>query len=64
MALDRHQIAKRIAQEVQKGFIVNLGIGIPTLVANYISDEKQVLLHSEKRFIGYRPLSFGIRSGC
>ena len=55
MALDRHQIAKRIAQEVQKGFIVNLGIGIPTLVANYISDEKQVLLHSENGLLGIGP---------
>jgi len=55
MALDRHQIARRIAQEVQKGFIVNLGIGIPTLVANYISDEKQVLLHSENGLLGIGP---------
>ena len=60
MALDRQQIAKRIAQEVQKGFIVNLGIGIPTLVANYIPDEKQVLLHSGKRFVGDRPFPFKV----
>ncbi len=55
MALDRHQIAKRIAQEVQKGFIVNLGIGIPTLVANYISPDKRVLLHSENGLLGIGP---------
>ncbi len=55
MALDRNQIAKRIAEEVQKGFIVNLGIGIPTLVANYIPREKQVLLHSENGFLGIGP---------
>lgn len=55
MALDRLQIAQRIAQEVQKGFIVNLGIGIPTLVANYIPEEKQVLLHSENGLLGIGP---------
>lgn len=55
MPLDRHQMAKRIAQEVQKGFIVNLGIGIPTLVSNYIPEEKQVLLHSENGLLGIGP---------
>ena len=55
MPLDRHQIAKRIAQEVKKGSIVNLGIGIPTLVGNYIPDEKQVLLHSENGLLGIGP---------
>ena len=55
MALDRHQIALRIAQEVQQGFIVNLGIGIPTLVANCIPSEKQVLLHSENGLLGIGP---------
>ena len=55
MPLETYQIAKRIAQEVQKGFIVNLGIGMPTLVANYISDEKEVLLHSENGLLGIGP---------
>lgn len=55
MPLDRHQIAKRIAKEVHKGFIVNLGIGIPTLVGNYIPEEKQVLLHSENGLLGIGP---------
>ena len=55
MSLDRNQIAKRIAQEIQDGFIVNLGIGIPTLVSNYISKEKQVLLHSENGLLGLGP---------
>ena len=55
MPLNRHQMAQRIAQEVQKGFIVNLGIGIPTLVGNYIPDEKQVLLHSENGLLGIGP---------
>ena len=52
MPLDRNQMVMRIAQEVQEGFIVNLGIGIPTLVSNYIPDEKQVLLHSENGLLG------------
>ena len=55
MPLDRNQMAQRIAQEVQKGFIVNLGIGIPTLVGNYIPEEKQVLLHSENGLLGIGP---------
>ena len=55
MPLSRQQIAQRIAQEVERGFIVNLGIGLPTLVANYISEEKQVLLHSENGLLGIGP---------
>ena len=55
MSLDRNQMAQRIAQEVQNGFIVNLGIGIPTLVSNYIPEEKQVLLHSENGLLGIGP---------
>ncbi len=48
MALDKYGIAKRIAQEVKDGYYVNLGIGIPTLVANYI----QVMLQSENGLLG------------
>ena len=48
-------IAKRVAQELKNGDVVNLGIGIPTLVANYISDDKKVILHSENGFIGLGP---------
>ena len=55
MPLDRNQMAQRIAQEVQEGFIVNLGIGIPTLVSNYIPEEKRVLLHSENGLLGIGP---------
>lgn len=52
MPLTRDQIAKRIAQEVEDGFVVNLGIGIPTLVANYIPDNKFVMFQSENGLLG------------
>jgi 3-oxoacid CoA-transferase subunit B len=55
MPLTRDQIAKRIAQEVEDGFVVNLGIGIPTLVANYIPKSKFVMLQSENGLLGMGP---------
>ncbi|MBX3040241.1 MAG: CoA transferase subunit B [Bdellovibrionaceae bacterium] len=55
MPLSREQIAQRIAQEVQDGFVVNLGIGIPTLVANYVSDDKFVMFQSENGLLGMGP---------
>ncbi|MFW5981950.1 MAG: 3-oxoacid CoA-transferase subunit B [Halanaerobiaceae bacterium] len=51
----REKIASRIAQEFKDGDLVNLGIGMPTMVANYISEEIQVLLQSENGFIGLGP---------
>ena len=52
MPLTRDQIAKRISKEVQPGFCVNLGIGIPTLVANFIPDSMGVMLQSENGLLG------------
>jgi 3-oxoacid CoA-transferase B subunit len=55
MALDKNGIAKRIAQELQDGYYVNLGIGIPTLVANYIPQGMEVILQSENGLLGIGP---------
>ena len=51
--LNRQQMANRLAQEFQDGWLVNLGIGIPTLCSNYKQDEKEVIYHSENGVIGY-----------
>ncbi|KYG61162.1 CoA transferase subunit B [Bdellovibrio bacteriovorus] len=58
MPLTREQIAQRIAQEVEDGYCVNLGIGIPTLVANYIPSDKFVMLQSENGLLGMGPFPF------
>src|SRR6476661_5604000 len=55
MALDKHQIAQRIAKELQDGYYVNLGIGIPTLVANYIPAGMNIILQSENGILGMGP---------
>ena len=55
MPLTREQIAQRIAQEVEDGYTVNLGIGIPTLVVNYIPTNKSVMLQSENGLLGMGP---------
>jgi 3-oxoacid CoA-transferase subunit B len=55
MSLTREQIAQRISKELKDGFYVNLGIGIPTLVANYIPQDIEVILQSENGILGLGP---------
>ena len=58
MALDKNGIAKRIAKEVKNGYYVNLGIGIPTLVANFVRDDIEVEFQSENGVLGMGPFPF------
>lgn len=58
MALDKNQIAKRIAREVKDGYYVNLGIGIPTLVANYVRTDISVEFQSENGVLGMGPFPY------
>ena len=58
MSLDKNQIAKRIAQELKHNTYVNLGIGIPTLVANYIPEGIDVEFQSENGVLGMGPFPF------
>ncbi len=56
--LDKNGIAKRIAREVKEGYYVNLGIGIPTLVANFVRDDIEVEFQSENGVLGMGPFPF------
>lgn len=56
--LDKNGIARRIAKEVKNGYYVNLGIGIPTLVANYVRDDIEVEFQSENGILGMGPFPF------
>lgn len=58
MALTKEQIAQRIARELKDGYYVNLGIGIPTLVANYVPDGISVVFQSENGLLGMGPFPF------
>ncbi len=58
MALTKDQIAQRIAREVKDGYYVNLGIGIPTLVANFVRDDIEVEFQSENGILGMGPFPF------
>ena len=58
MALSKEQIAQRIAKEVRDGYYVNLGIGIPTLVANFVRDDIEVEFQSENGILGMGPFPF------
>ncbi|MBU6157778.1 MAG: CoA transferase subunit B [Bacteroidetes bacterium] len=58
MSLTKEQIAQRIAKELKSGYYVNLGIGIPTLVANYIPKDMHVVLQSENGLLGMGPFPY------
>ena len=61
--LSRQQMCDRLAMEFGDGWIVNLGIGIPTLCSNFDFGDKEIIFHSENGVIGYGPLAAGRQGG-
>ncbi len=57
--LTREQVAQRVAADLQDGMVVNLGIGMPTLVANFLLPDREIVLHSENGLLGMGPLAEG-----
>lgn len=55
MKLDRNQMAARVARDIPDGAVVNLGIGLPTMVANHLPKDREILLHSENGVLGMGP---------
>ena len=58
-ALDRNQLADRVARDIPDGSYVNLGIGLPTLVSNYLPNDREVILHTENGMLGMGPAAVG-----
>ncbi len=59
MTITREQLAQRIAQDIPRGSVVNLGIGAPTMISNYLPDERHVVLHTENGMLAMGPEAHG-----
>ena len=59
VGLDRNQMAERVAQDIPEGAYVNLGIGLPTKISDYLPDDREVILHTENGMLGMGPVATG-----